>query len=58
MSSMASYKVVSNRVVGKKAGESITDEELGDANVEALIEAGHLAPAIGKKKNDEPKVEV
>jgi hypothetical protein len=55
---MASYKVVSNRVSGKKAGESITDEELGGVNVEALIEAGHLAPAIAKKKNDEPKVEV
>lgn len=55
---MASYKVISNRVVGKKAGESITDEELGDANVEALIEAGHLVPAITKKKNDDTRAEV
>jgi hypothetical protein len=55
---MASYKVISNRVVGKKAGDAITDEELAGANIEALIEAGHLAPVNTKKKNDEPKVEV
>jgi len=55
---MASYKVLSNRVSGKKAGDLISDEELAGANVDALIEAGHLAANNSKKKNDEPKVEV
>ena len=40
---MASYKVVSDLVDGKKAGDTITDEELLGCNVEALIEAGHIA---------------
>lgn len=55
---MASYKVLSNRVSGKKAGDLISDEELAGANVEALIEGGHLALVANKKKNDETKVEV
>lgn len=55
---MASYKVLSNRIAGKKAGEMISDEDLADANVEALIEGEHLALVTNKKKNDELKVEV
>ena len=58
MSGMASYKVLSNRVSGKKAGDLISDEELAGANVDALIEAGHIAANNSKKKNDETKVEV
>lgn len=58
MSGMASYKVLTNRVSGKKAGDLISDEDLAGANVEALIESGHLALVANKKKNDEPKVEV
>lgn len=55
---MAQYKIVSGRFVGKKAGDLISDDELIDANVEALIEGGHIAPASKNKKNDDPKVEV
>jgi len=40
---MGSYKVLSDLVSGKKAGETITDEELVGCNVDALIEGGHLA---------------
>lgn len=58
MSGMASYKVLSNRIAGKKAGDLISDEELAGANVEALIEGEHLALVTSKKKNDDPKVEV
>ena len=35
---MASYKVVSENVDGKKPGDTITDEELLGCSVEALIE--------------------
>ena len=34
------------------------DEDLADANVEALIAGEHLALITNKKKNDDPKVEV
>lgn len=47
---MASYKVVSDLVAGKKPGDSITDEELLGCNVEALIAAGHIAGESTKPK--------
>jgi hypothetical protein len=40
---MASYKVLSDLIDGKKAGDTITDEELEGCNIAALVEAGHLA---------------
>jgi hypothetical protein len=39
---MASYKVVSEIVAGKKPGDTITDQELEGSSIEALIEAGHI----------------
>jgi len=40
---MATYKVTSDReVAGKQTGETVTDDDLIGANVEALIEAGHI----------------
>jgi len=39
---MANYKVVTDRVAGKTAGDTVTDEELSGINVAALIEAGHI----------------
>ena len=40
---MATYKVVSDReVAGKHTGEMISDDDLAGANVDALIEAGHI----------------
>ncbi len=50
---MASYKVVSDLVDGKKPGDTITDEELFGCNVDALIAAGHLSDgAIKPNKAD------
>ena len=39
---MASYKVVSDRIVGKKPGDTVTDEELDGCSIAALVEAGHI----------------
>lgn len=50
---MASYKVVSDLVDGKKPGDTITDEELLGCNVDALIAAGHLADPTSKKSDKE-----
>lgn len=48
------YTVISDlEVCGKFQGDSLTEEELTDAgaNVEALIEAGHIAPLAKAVKN-------
>jgi hypothetical protein len=50
---MASYKVVSDLVAGKNPGDTITDEELLGVNVEALIEAGHIAGETTTKNKAE-----
>jgi hypothetical protein len=49
---MASYKVLSDLVDGKKAGDTITDEDLEGCNVAALIEAGHLSGETKSTKAD------
>ncbi len=45
---MANYKILSDRIADKKAGDTVTDDELVGLNVDALIEAGHLSEAITK----------
>lgn len=49
---MASFKVVSDLVDGKKPGDTITDEELVGCNVDALIAAGHITGETSSKKSD------
>jgi hypothetical protein len=39
---MASYKVTSDRIAGKKLGEMVTDSDLVDVNIAALVDGGHL----------------
>lgn len=50
---MASYKVVSDLVDGKKPGDTITDEELLGMNIPALIEAGHITGETSTKNKAE-----
>lgn len=45
---MANHKVLTDRIAGKAAGDTITDEELVGCNVDALIEAGHLSAPTPK----------
>ena len=54
---MATYKVISELVDGKKPGDSITDEELDGSSVEALIEAGHIEASKSTKTTKEVEAE-
>ena len=49
---MTTYKVLSELVAGKAQGETITSEELEGSNIDALIEAGHIAKATTKKEEN------
>ena len=49
---MASYKVISDKVAGKKVGDTITYEELVGVNIEALLGA-HLEQPKNSKKESE-----
>jgi hypothetical protein len=43
------YKIIGDLpVAGKNPGEIVSDGELEGANVEALIEGGHIAPTTSK----------
>jgi hypothetical protein len=53
---MASYKVLSDRVADKSAGDTITDAELVGCNIDALIEGQHIeAIATRASKSDGEK---
>ena len=55
---MATYKVISDRLTGSKKGETLDERSLTGANIQALIEAGHLEPApVTKKQEDSVKTE-
>ena len=43
---MPSYKVVSERIVGKEPGDTITEQELEGCDIAALVEAGHITGTI------------
>ena len=51
---MATYKVVSKRLVGLAEGATVSDTDLDGANIAALIDGGHLAPIGSRplKKNE------
>ena len=46
---MANYLVISNRVAGFKPGDIVTDGDFDGANIDALIEAGHISTQTVKK---------
>ena len=50
---MKKFKVLSNRLAGKKAGEVIDANDLGGANIEALLQSGHIEVLKESKKSDE-----
>lgn len=53
---MASYKVLSDRVADKSAGDTITDTELEGCNIDALIEGQHIEAIAAKaSKSDGEK---
>ena len=54
---MTTYKIVGDcEVAGKKFGDILTEDDLGDANVAALIEGGHVVVEKNKTaKADSPQ---
>jgi hypothetical protein len=55
---MASYKVLTENLVGAKKGATIDDTALEGANIQALIDGGHIEPAsVSKKQEDSNKSE-
>mgnify|MGYP003148259836 FL=1 len=47
---MSKYKVVGNhKVAGVEPGGSLTEKDLEDYAVDALVEGGHLADTTGPK---------
>lgn len=47
---MTQYKVTSARLGNHKLGDLVSKGDLNDANIQALLEGGHLAE-IGSKSN-------
>lgn len=50
---MKKFKVLSNRLAGKKSGDVIDESTLEGANIEALLQGGHIEPLKESKKSDE-----
>lgn len=49
---MTTYTVLSDRLDGHKAGDTVSAAELESANIDALVDAGHLTPVATSKKID------
>jgi hypothetical protein len=55
---MASYKVLTDNLVIAQKGATVDDSALAGANIQALIEGGHLEPvSVSKKQEDSNKSE-
>lgn len=52
---MAQYKVISDRIADKQVDDVVSDDDLAGANVEALIDAGHIAPIAKSSKTSDSK---
>lgn len=55
---MRTFKIVGDREVARKfAGESLTEADLGEANIDALLEGGHLVETHTKAAKAESSEE-
>jgi hypothetical protein len=58
---MTQFKVVSHKMAHHKQGDTVDENDLAGANIQALLEGGHIAEIgskVSKKDNDrQPKVE-
>lgn len=54
---MTKYKIVSSRIKLGEVGEMVDESALDGCNIDALIDAGHIAPAgfnkVSKKSETE-----
>jgi hypothetical protein len=47
------YKIIgSQKVANHEPGETISDDDLAGANIEALVAAGHLRPKTTRKAKE------
>lgn len=54
---MTKYQVISDRLDGKTFGDVVSETDLVGANIDALVEGGHLTPVVKTSKKDEAKAE-
>lgn len=52
---MTTYKVTSDRLQGKKRGETVHANDLVGVNVDALVAAGHVEPVSASFKKQDKK---
>ena len=59
MADMKQFKVVSAKMPRFKHGDVVSESDLADANIQALLDGGHLAEVGSKqsKSDKQPKVE-
>lgn len=46
---MNTYEVIAENLAGHKLGDIVTADQLNGANIEALVESGHIKPTNPKK---------
>ena len=49
---MSKYEVTSDNLTGHKKGDSVTAKQLAGANIEALIQGGHIKETNPTTKKD------
>jgi len=49
---MSSYKILSDRLTLGNQGQTIDDDALDGANIQALIDSGHIAIVSAKKTEE------
>ena len=54
---MAKYIVTSNRLVGYELGDVIDGNDLDGANIDALIEGGHISTQSARKSAKTKNIE-
>lgn len=52
---MTTYTVISDRLAGYSSGDTVSAAELESANIDALVEAGHLTPVSSASKKIDKK---
>jgi hypothetical protein len=52
---MTTYTVISDRLDGYKSGDTVSASALESANIDALVEAGHLTPVSAASKKIDKK---
>jgi len=49
---MTSYKIISDRLTIGKQGQTFDDDALNGANIQALIDGGHIAIVSAKQTSE------